>query len=77
MPTQSKSDANNTVSVIINGKAHSDWSRYQIDSDFLVPADAWSVSLGMPEGEFPADIVRGVSVQVKICLLYTSPSPRD
>lgn len=28
------------VSVIINGKQHGDWSRYQIDSDFLIPADA-------------------------------------
>ncbi|AYC19812.1 hypothetical protein DZA65_02934 [Dickeya dianthicola] len=63
MPTQSD---NNTVSIIVNGKAHSAWSRYQIDSDFLVPADAWSVSLGLPEGAFPGDIKRGAPVQVMI-----------
>ncbi|EHD21559.1 MULTISPECIES: phage baseplate assembly protein [Brenneria] len=67
MPTQSNPATDNaTVSVIINGKVHSDWSRYQIDSDFLIPADAWSVSLGLPDGTFPADIVRGAPVQVKI-----------
>lgn len=54
------------VSVIINGKQHGDWSRYQIDSDFLIPADAWSVSLGLPEGKFPADVVRGAPVMVKV-----------
>lgn len=43
MPTQSNPATDNaTVSVIINGKVHSDWSRYQIDSDFLIPADAWA-----------------------------------
>ncbi|MEQ9860636.1 phage tail protein [Pectobacterium cacticida] len=57
---------NAAVSVIINGKAHTDWSRYQIDSDFLTPADAWSVSLGLPEGKFPSDVVRGVPVMVKV-----------
>ncbi|WP_252321496.1 MULTISPECIES: phage baseplate assembly protein [Symbiopectobacterium] len=49
MPMQSNLATDNAaVSVIINGKQHGDWSRYQIDSDFLIPADAWSVSLGLP-----------------------------
>ncbi|MFJ5428582.1 phage baseplate assembly protein [Pectobacterium actinidiae] len=67
MPTQSNPATDNaTVSVIINGKVHSDWSRYQIDSDFLIPADAWSVSLGLPDGIFPAGVSRGAPVQVKV-----------
>lgn len=67
MPTQSNPATDNaTVAVIINGKQHGDWSRYQIDSDFLIPADAWSVSLGLPEGTFPAEVVRGAPVTVKI-----------
>ncbi|MBN3237663.1 phage tail protein [Pectobacterium versatile] len=67
MPTQNNPATDNaTVSVIINGKAHADWSRYQIDSDFLIPADAWSVSLGLPDGKFPADVVRGAPVTVKV-----------
>ncbi|MCL6375968.1 phage tail protein [Pectobacterium brasiliense] len=67
MPTQNNPATDNAaVSVIINGKAHTDWSRYQIDSDFLIPADAWSVSLGLPDGTFPADVVRGAPVTVKV-----------
>lgn len=64
-PSESKEDQNR-VSVLINGKVHSAWSHYQIDSDFLIPADAWSVSLGLPEGIFPPGITRGVPVQVKV-----------
>ncbi len=67
MPTQNNPATDKAaVSVIINGKQHGDWSRYQIDSDFLIPADAWSVSLGLPEGKFPADVVRGAPVMVKV-----------
>ncbi|KGA31953.1 phage baseplate assembly protein [Pectobacterium odoriferum] len=67
MPTQNNPATDNAaVSVIINGKAHTDWSRYQIDSDFLIPADAWSVSLGLPDGKFPNDVVRGAPVTVKV-----------
>lgn len=67
MPTQNNPATDNAaVSVIINGKAHTDWSRYQIDSDFLIPADAWSVSLGLPDSKFPADVVRGAPVMVKV-----------
>lgn len=66
MPTPSDKDQDNRVSILINGKVHSVWSRYQIDSDFLIPADAWSVSLGLPDGVFPPGITRGVSVQVKV-----------
>ncbi|WP_179038508.1 phage baseplate assembly protein [Limnobaculum xujianqingii] len=56
----------NTVSVIINGKAHSSWTQYSIDSDFLTPADAWSVSLGIPDGIFPDDIAAGMPVTVQV-----------
>lgn len=62
-PTESEQDA---VSLIIDGHVHTTWSRYQIDSDFLIPADAWSVSLGLPGSVFPASIRRGVPVSVKI-----------
>ena len=64
MPTPSEKEQDNRVSILINGKVHSAWSRYQIDSDFLIPADAWSVSLGLPDGVFPPGITRGVPVQV-------------
>lgn len=56
----------NTVSIVIAGRVHSAWSRYQIDSDFLIPSDAWSVTLGLPGGTFPTYVERGAPVQVKI-----------
>ncbi|EFG7849510.1 phage tail protein [Shigella sonnei] len=55
-----------TVTVLINGKVHTTWGRYQIDSDFLIPADAWSVTVGLPDGVFPEEIKKGVPVQVKV-----------
>ncbi|WP_241723515.1 phage baseplate assembly protein [Raoultella sp. HC6] len=54
------------VSVIVGGKVHSDWSGYGIDSDFLIPADAWSMRLGLPAGIFPEGVARGVPVQVRV-----------
>ncbi|HBE9179126.1 TPA: phage tail protein [Serratia fonticola] len=56
----------NTVSIVIAGRLHSAWSRYQIDSDFLIPSDAWSVTLGLPGGTFPTYVERGAPVTVKI-----------
>lgn len=70
MPTANKQQAaivdQDKVSVIIAGKAHADWMTYQIDSDFLIPADQWSMTLGLPSGKFPADVKRGAAAQVKI-----------
>ena len=70
MPTANKQQAaivdQDKVSVIIAGKAHADWMSYQIDSDFLIPADQWSMTLGLPSGKFPADVIRGAAAQVKI-----------
>ncbi len=65
MPTPDKSDQDK-VSLVIDGKIHSSWSRYQIDSDFLIPSDAWSVALGLPDGVFPKAIARGVPVLVRV-----------
>ncbi|EOM3839965.1 phage baseplate assembly protein [Escherichia coli O9,9a:H21] len=70
MATQNKQTAQDNdldkVSVIVGGKVHSDWSGYGIDSDFLIPADAWSMRLGLPDGIFPEGVARGVPVQVRI-----------
>lgn len=70
MPTQSKKNAQDKdldkVSIIIDGKVHSDWSTYSVDSDFLIPADAWSMRLGLPDGVFPAGVKRGAPVQVRV-----------
>lgn len=70
MATQNKLAAQyidlDKVSVIVGGKVHSDWSAYGIDSDFLIPADAWSMRLGLPDGIFPEGVARGVPVQVRV-----------
>uniref|UniRef100_UPI004027F038 phage baseplate assembly protein n=1 Tax=Escherichia coli TaxID=562 RepID=UPI004027F038 len=70
MATRNKQTAQDNdldkVSVIVGGKVHSDWSGYGIDSDFLIPADAWSMRLGLPDGIFPEGVARGVPVQVRV-----------
>lgn len=43
MPMQS-----NQIVVEIDGKQHSHWKSYDVDSDFLIPADAFSFELGVP-----------------------------
>ena len=56
----------NTVSLLIGGKVHGHWSRYDIDSDLLIPADAWHVELGLPDGQFPPVVTEGAAVEVRI-----------
>ncbi|MDG6481288.1 phage baseplate assembly protein, partial [Glaesserella parasuis] len=36
----------NEVVVEIDGKQHKNWKSYNIDSDFLIPADSFSFDLG-------------------------------
>ncbi len=42
----------NTVAVRIDGREHRNWQSYDIDSDFLIPADAFEFELGV-SGEIP------------------------
>ena len=39
---------NNEIVVEIDGKQHKNWKSYDIDSDFLIPADAFSFNVGVP-----------------------------
>lgn len=54
------------VTLLMAGKEHSYWERYEIDSDLMIPADAWSVSLGLNGGQMPPGVVEGASVVVKV-----------
>ncbi|TQN84353.1 UNVERIFIED_ORG: prophage tail gpP-like protein [Citrobacter freundii] len=63
MPTLNNEDK---ISLVIAGKAHSDWSSYRIDSDFLKAADGWQLQLGLPEKVFPADVVRGAQIRLQV-----------
>ncbi|MBE2895451.1 phage tail protein [Pasteurellaceae bacterium HPA106] len=38
----------NEIAVEVDGKRHTHWKRYDIDSDFLIPADAFSFEIGTP-----------------------------
>ena len=60
----------NRVSLLIGGKTHKEWSSYDIDSDLLIPSDAWQVELGLPEGIQPPELGQSVKagglVEVKV-----------
>ena len=38
----------NNVVVEIDGKQHKAWKAYDVDSDFQIPADAFSFEIGVP-----------------------------
>ena len=38
----------NDVVVEIDGKSHNNWKIYDIDRDFLIPADAFACDIGVP-----------------------------
>lgn len=43
----------NTIAIRVGGKEHRNWSDYSIDSDFLIPADAFDLTVGLHNGEVP------------------------
>lgn len=45
---------------------HADWSSYEVDSDLLIPADAWHVTLSMRHGELPSIVTEGAAVEVRV-----------
>lgn len=61
MPTPS-----DKVRLLIGGKFHEDWESYDIDSDLLIPADAWHVTLGLRQGELPGEVCDGAPVEVLV-----------
>lgn len=56
----------NTVTLLVGGKAHSGWQRYEIDSDLLIPADAWQLQLGLQDGQLPPAVQPGADVTVMV-----------
>lgn len=69
---------NDTITLTIGGNTHADWKNYRIESDLMLPADAWSVSLGgmsaltLPSGkriQFPPALTAalpGAKVDVRL-----------
>lgn len=54
------------VSLLIGGRVHDKWTRYSVESDMTRPAAAWSVQLGLPDGELPAEVEPGARVEVRV-----------
>lgn len=54
------------VRLFIGGKVHDDWESYEVDSDLLIPADAWRVTLVLRDGELPEVVAPGAAVQLKV-----------
>lgn len=54
------------VEVSIRGRVQSHWTRYEIDSDLMTPADAWSVTLSTSGLTVPAEIQPGAAVRVTL-----------
>ncbi|CAH0444056.1 hypothetical protein LMG10661_00622 [Ralstonia syzygii subsp. syzygii] len=57
---------NEQVSLTLGGKRHTGWTSYEIDSDLLIPADAWHVKIAIQEGKLPAVVQRGALTEVRM-----------
>lgn len=60
------SDFEDHVEVVIGGQVHSAWQHYEIESDLMTPADAWSVALSLPEMTLPEAVRQATSVQIRV-----------
>ena len=56
----------NDVVVEIDGKSHNNWKSYDIDSDFLIPADAFAFDIGVPSDSTILPDYSGAEVKVRI-----------
>lgn len=56
----------NDVVVEIAGKQHNNWKSYDIDSDFLIPADAFSFDVGVPSDNTKLSDFSGKDVKIFI-----------
>lgn len=65
MPTQNNT-FNNAVVVRIDGKEHDKWQSYNIDSDFLIPADAFDFDIGVPAAHGEIEDYSGLAAEVEI-----------
>ena len=56
----------NDIVVEIDGKSHNNWKSYDIDSDFLIPADAFAFDIGVPSDSTVLPDYSGAEVKVRI-----------
>lgn len=55
---------NDKITLLIDGKAHDIWTRYEIDSDLFIPADAWSLELGLGPEQNPPQLTEGTQIRI-------------
>lgn len=56
----------NEIVVEIDGKQHKHWKSYNVDSDFLIPADAFEFNLGVPADNGKIPDLSGKTALLKI-----------
>ncbi|MFZ6748511.1 phage baseplate assembly protein [Undibacterium sp. Ren11W] len=57
---------NEIVSLLIGGQAHSTWEAYEIDSDLLIPADAWQCVIATGSAAMPSNVVAGAEIEMRV-----------
>jgi prophage tail gpP-like protein len=55
---------NEVIKLSIGGQVHADWTDFEVDSDYLTPADAWQVTLGPAANVLPAEVFPGQRCQL-------------
>lgn len=55
-----------TITLLIDGKAHANWSRYEVDSDLFIPADAWSLDLGLGDDQQLPPLTEGTAIRLML-----------
>lgn len=58
--------ADDRVTLLIGGRAHTDWTRYRVDSDLLTPADAWQVDLAATGFQLPPNVKSGALAELRV-----------
>lgn len=56
----------NDVVLEIDGAQHNKWKSYDVDSDFLIPADAFSFEIGLPSNHTVFEDLSGKEAVIKI-----------
>lgn len=54
------------VTLLVGGRAHSQWESYDLESDLMTPADAWRVKLGLGKQMLPNYVKKWAPVVVKM-----------
>lgn len=54
------------LSLLVAGREHAGWESFDIDSDLMIPADCWRVTLGLKDGEPPPEVRTGAPCELRI-----------